>query len=119
MPEQKTTRAPYVIVSPFDAPQPDMVCQWVRGVGYCYLDRRGTKPDFDGMRGAEATSIDAFGFAWTDNPDGTVSFYRSERPATAVYPDGQPRSWQHRSHSFEWRRLTAGVVAAKRERANA
>lgn len=119
MSEHKTTPARYVIINEIDAPEPRMVCQWVPGIGYCYLDRRGTKPDHDGMIGAEATPVEAFGFAWAENPDGTVSFYRSERPVTATYRDGVPRRWQHHADSFEFRRLTAGARRAKRMPAHA
>lgn len=114
MTERPQTTPRYVIINDCDQPKPDMVCQWVPGIGYCYLDRRGTKPDHDGMTGREATSLEAFGFVWTDNPDGTVSFYRSERPVTATYRDGVKRRWQHHADSFEFRRLTAGARKAKR-----
>jgi hypothetical protein len=110
----KTTPAQYVIINDCDSPEPKMVCQWVHGVGYCYLDRKGTKPDHDGMLGAKATPVDAFGFLWADNPDGTVSFYLSDRPVTALYWDGEPRRWQHRAESFEFRRLTVGAVNTKK-----
>ena len=106
--------ARYAIINDCDAPRPEMVCQWVAGVGYCYLDRRGTKPDHDGMTGAEATPVEAFGFVWAENPDGTVSFYRSERPATATYRDGVPRRWQSRAEAFEHRRLATGAVRARK-----
>jgi len=91
MPKQpETTRPTYVIISEFDAPDPRMVCQWVPGVGYCYLDRRGNKPGYDGMTGAKATPIETFGIIPCDNPDGTVSFYGSaETPPTATYEDGK------------------------------
>lgn len=90
-----------------------MVCQWVPGVGYCYLDRRHNKPDFDGMNGAEATPMEAFGFVCRDDPDGTVSFFLSGDPATATYHDGKPRRWQSHSTAFQRRRLTLGVVKQK------
>ena len=105
------TPAPYVIMNDFDRPEPAMVCQWVPGIGYCYLDRTGTKPLHDGMRGAEATPIEAFGFVWTENSDGTVSFYLTDNPiVTATYQDGEPRQWQSPAKSFEFRQLTASVV---------
>jgi len=91
----------YVIINDCDKPEPNMVCQWVPGIGYCYLDRRSTKPEHDGMAGEQATSIEAFGFVWTDNSDGTVSFYKTDKPVTAVYSDGKPRSWQSSTTSFE------------------
>ncbi|SHK23707.1 hypothetical protein SAMN02745194_04515 [Roseomonas rosea] len=106
--KMKPTR--YVIINDCDAPEPRMVCQWVPGVGYCYLDRRGIKPTYDGMTGTHATPVEAFGFVWTDNPDGTVSFYRSERPVTATYQDGKLRRWQDRADGFEFRRLVAGAL---------
>ena len=95
----------YVIINDFDAPQPSMVCQWVPGVGYCYLDRRDTKPNHDGMTGDAATPVEAFGIVWTDNKDGTVSFYLSDSPVTATYQDGEPRVWQSSRNSFEFKRL--------------
>ncbi len=105
-------KAPYVIINDTDQPCPNMVCQWIEGVGYCYLDRRGTKPDHDGMRGLEATPVEAFGFVWTNNRDRTVSFYRATIPVTATYSDGEPRQWQHRADSFEFQRLTRARVRA-------
>jgi hypothetical protein len=95
----------YVIINDIDAPEPRMVCQWVPRKGYCYLDRTRGKPQHDGMSGLDATSIEAFGFVWTDNPDNTVSFYLSTRPVTATYSDGKSRRWQSRVESFEFRRL--------------
>lgn len=116
-PDDKTTnKAPYVIINDCDLPSPNLVAQWVPGVGYCYLDRRGTKPDHDGMQGLRCTPVEAFGFVWTDNPDGTVSFYRSERPVTATYRDGRPRRWQHDADSFEFRRLVPAARARKAKR---
>jgi hypothetical protein len=100
----------YVIINDCDAPQPSMVCSWVPGIGYCYLDRRGSKPDHDGMQGAEATPIEAFGFAWAEDPDEWVRFYLDERPSTATYRDGQPRRWQSPLKSFEWRQLNPAAV---------
>jgi hypothetical protein len=100
----------YAIINDTDAPEPRMVCQWMPGVGYCYLDRGRGKPDFDGMPGAKATSVEEFGFVCADNADGTVSFYRSDRPVTATYDDGEPRQWQHHRDSFEFRKLTARDV---------
>lgn len=97
--------SPYVIINDTDAPEPRMVCQRVPGVGYCYLDRSRGKPDFDGMQGAEATPVEAFGFVWADNSDGAVTFYRVDRPITATYRDGEPRCWQHAADSFEFRKL--------------
>jgi len=111
------TPARYVIINEIDAPEPRMVCQWVPGLGYCYLDRSRNKPSHDGMSGVEATSVEAFGFAWTDNPDGTVSFYRSERAVTATYRDGEPRRWQNSADSFEWPRLTRAKSAKSAKRA--
>ncbi len=104
-------KARYVIINEIDAPEPRMVCQWVPRIGYCYLDRRDGKHRHDGMRGDEATPIEAFGFVWTDNPDGSVSFYMSDKPVTATYRDGEPRRWQSRVQSFERRRLR--VVSGK------
>lgn len=102
-------RPKYVIINDTDAPEPRMVCQWVPGIGYCYLDRRDHKSDYDGMRGTEATPVEQFGFAWTDNPDGSVSFYLSDKPATATYQDGEPRHWQSGTTRFEYRRLVVAV----------
>ena len=101
----------YVIINDCDAPQPAMVCQLVKGIGYCYLDRRGTKPEHDGMTGTEATSVEAFGFRWAEDPDGMVRFYLSDQPVTATYSDGEPRRWQSRDYGFEFRVLKPGAVA--------
>lgn len=105
------TRPKYVIINDYDAPQPSMVCGWVPGVGYCYLERLGTKPSHDGMKGAEATPIEAFGFEWAEDTDGWVRFYQAERPVTATYRDGEPRQWQSRKTFFEFRQLKPAVVA--------
>jgi hypothetical protein len=94
----------YVIINDVDAPEPRCVCQWVPDKGYCYLDRSGDKPRYDGMPGDHATSVEAFGWEWTDKPDGTVSFSLSDRPFTATYPDGESRRWQHEAISFSFRR---------------
>lgn len=99
----------YVIINDTDAPQPAMVAQLVPGVGYCYLDRK--KSSFDGMKGHEATNVEDFGFTWAENADGTVSFYRNDRDPTATYHDGEPRRWQSRAVSFEWRVLKRGAVS--------
>lgn len=92
----------FAIINYTDAPQPDMVCQFMPGIGYCYLDRK--KASYDGMISADVTSVDEFGFVWTINRDGTVSFYRSS-PSFATYHDGKPRQWQGTDDSFEFRRL--------------
>lgn len=105
--------ARYVIINEIDAPQPEMVCQWVPGIGYCYLDRRGTKPNYDGMVGAEATPIEAFGFTWSENPNGTVIFRRSEAEPSASYRDGVRRRWQSAADSFELRQIEAGEVKGR------
>ncbi len=103
----------YVIINDCDAPQPRMVCQWVPGVGYCYLDRRQNKSAYDGMYGDAATPMEAFGFICRDDPDGTVSFYLSGEQPTATYKDGQPRRWQSHATAFQRRRLTLSVVKEK------
>jgi hypothetical protein len=107
----------YVILNDYDAPQPGMVCQWVPRIGYCYMDRRGNKADFDGMRGTEATPVEAFGFRWAEDRDGMTRFYLSDIPPTASYRDGEPRRWQSSVESFEWRTLKGGAVATKKARA--
>jgi hypothetical protein len=104
-----TERARYVIVSDADAPTPAMVCQWVDGVGYCYLDRRRNKPDHDGMQGDRATPIEAFGFSWNETASGIVSFWSSGR-CTAKYSDGESRRWQSPIFGFRCRVLKLGVV---------
>ena len=116
MSDERTTPK-YVIINDFDAPEPAMVSQWVPGIGYCYLDRRNGKLRHDGMNGTAATPIEAFGFTWAENRDGTVSFYQTDRPVTATYSDGEPRRWQSRATSFEFQQLKAGAI--QRERANA
>lgn len=40
-------RTRYVVMNDIDAPTPYMVCQWVDGIGYCYMDRRFHKSDHD------------------------------------------------------------------------
>lgn len=106
-------RPKYVIINETDAPIPSMVCQWVKGVGYCYMERHATKPQHDGMRGVEVTPVEAFGFEWAEDQDGMVRFYRSEHAPTATYADGEPRAWQSRSDKFEFRIMTAAAKPAK------
>lgn len=113
-----SARSQYVIINDIDAPEPRMVCQWVPGIGYCYLDRRDNKPDHDGMRSTEATPIEAFGFVWAHNADGTVSFYLSDKPVTATYRDGKARRWQSRSTGFEYRQLKAVAIRKAKASAN-
>ena len=100
----------YVIISDADAPQRNMVCQMVPDIGYCYLDRTGVKPRYDGMQGEEATPVEAFGLLPVENDDGTVSFYKTNKPVTAKYRDGRPRRWQGTEQSFEFRQLTVKVI---------
>ena len=114
MTDQTTSNFPkYVIINDTDAPQPNMVCQWVAGTGYCYLDRRDGKERFDGMAGSRATPVEAFGWAIAEDEDvgSWVRFYRSDRPSTATYSDGEPRRWQHRANYFEYKRLSTKVSA--------
>lgn len=107
----------YVIINDTDAPEPGMVCQWVRSIGYCYMDRSGTKPRHDGMRGHEATDIRCFGFEYAEDTDRMVRFYWVDRPITATYSDGKPRKWQSHITYFEWRKLTAKSCVHTKERA--
>lgn len=110
-----TNPALYAIINDCDCPEPRMVCQWVTGVGYCYLERKFNKPGFDGMNGSEATSMQEFGFDWTENSNGTVSFSRSERAVTALYRDGEPRRWQHQADQFDFPYLTRTMVSKKKK----
>ncbi len=112
----RTSKPRYAIINDCDAPQPRMVCQWVPGVGYCYMDRRENKADFDGMRGTEATKIEEFGFRWAEDPDGVTRFYLSGIPPTASYRDGESRKWQSSVVSFEWRTLKAGAIEKRKQR---
>ena len=114
--KRQTVRPRYVIINDCDAPQPRMVCQLVPGIGYCYMDRRENKPDFDGMRGLEATPIESFGFRWAEDTDGMTRFYLSDVPATAVYSDGYPRNWQSSVEFFEWRTLKAEAIGKGKAR---
>lgn len=109
-PSSNTTKPRYVIINDTDAPEPRMVCQWVPGIGYCYMDRRNNKADFDGMSGREAMPIEAFGFSVAEDTDGFARFYLSERPVTATYHDGDPRRWQSHQTFFEWRQLKAAAI---------
>jgi hypothetical protein len=103
--------AKYVIINETDAPEPAMVCQWVSGIGYCYLDRREPKPRYDGMSGDAATPIEAFGFAWTEEKaDGTVFIFWSGAPVTATYSDGRLRRWQSDIVMFTHRQLVCGAM---------
>lgn len=98
----------YAIVNTVDAPTPEMVAQWIPGVGYCYLDRTGNKPSFDGMPADEATGINTFGitvFEHGDGPNkGKVDFLATGR-SFARYHDGLPRLWQDSRHTFTHTRL--------------
>lgn len=94
----------YVIINDCDVPQPDMVCQWVPGVGYCYLDRSGNKPSFDGMKGDEATPINMFGILVHEAKDRTISF-KATGKSFARYLDGRPRRWQSSEPAFTHKML--------------
>lgn len=112
----RNKRAKYVIINDYDAPEPNMICQWVPGKGYCYLDRCKPKPRHDGMSGNAATSLSAFGFKWSEGDGGIVSFYLADDPplpVTATYHDGEPRRWQSALTYFEHRML-ATIVAPER-----
>ncbi len=109
-----TAHHPYVIISDADCPEPAMVCQWVAGIGYCYLDRSWVgKTRHDGMQGKEATPIEAFGFTWTTNEDGIVEFNKTGSEY-AEYSDGKPRRWQSSIQSFKLSRLKIGAVQVTR-----
>ena len=92
-------RPKYVIVNEYDAPEPRMVCQWVPGVGYCYMDRTHGKSRYDGMTGSYIAPVFDFGFDIMENTGGLVSFHKA-RPSVALYLDGEPRRWQSSIHSF-------------------
>lgn len=81
-----------------------MVCQWVPDVGYCYLDRTGDKPLFDGMAGDEATPVNTFGILVHEAKDGTITF-KATGKSFARYADGTPRRWQSIEAAFTHRRL--------------
>lgn len=107
----------YAIINETDAPQPNMVVQWIHGRGYCYLDR--SKREFDGMQGwGEVTDIREFGFSFAEDIDGMVRFYRNDLAPTATYHDGVPRRWQSERDSFEWRILKLKDTVRKIERDN-
>lgn len=89
----------YVIINEFDCPMPDMVCQHVAGIGYCYMDRSGYKSTYDGMKGDRATPIEEFGFTAEETPSGEVIFTQ-DRPVVATYSDGAPRRWQSQVTNF-------------------
>lgn len=96
-------RPKYVIISEYDAPRSFMVCQWVGGIGYCYLDRSNpVKKAFDGLGGSHATSVRAFGWEWAEDTDGYVRFYRTDAPPSATYSDLEPRPWQGGESFFEF-----------------
>lgn len=103
----------FVIINDADEPGPRMVCQWVPGVGYCYLDRSRNKNSFDGMKGPHKTPIEAFGFSYEEG-NGHVTFYQSGEPSTARYRDGHPRAWQSEFVKFDFPLLEPGVRGARR-----
>lgn len=106
-----TERPRYVIINDIDAPQPNMVAQYVTGTGYCYLDRRNAR--FDGMRGHEAIDVRKFGFSWVEDTDGVVRFYRNELAPTATYSDGESRRWKASGDFFEWPMIKAKARVAR------
>lgn len=114
-----TTTPKFAIVNDIDAPQPSLVCQWVPGVGYCYLDRRAGKANHDGMHPTKPTPIEAFGFNVTQD-EGRVRFQLlDDLEVTATYADGRPRRWQSRVTSFSYALLTPGKVLRKTKKAAA
>lgn len=109
-----STPPKYVIINDCDAPEPAMVCQWVPGVGYCYLDRTRNKPSFDGMVGEHATPVNTFGIIVHEGTDGIVTF-RATGKSFARYPDGEPRRWQSSLPEFTHKRLLKKNVRKRRK----
>jgi hypothetical protein len=103
----RDSRYRYVILNDTDCPERKMVCQFVDGIGYCYLNRDPILARHDGMVSYRPTPMADFGFAVTDMPDGIVKFSQVSSPC-ATYEDGAPRRWQGRATEFEFDMLVKG-----------
>ena len=86
----------FVIINTCDAPIRKHIAEWVDGVGYCYMSRSSLPylKKFDGMKPAEPTPIEYFGFdVFVGEKEAT---FVPARESAAVYEDGKPRKWQER-----------------------
>ena len=90
-------KARFVIINTTDAPEPNNVAEWIEGIGYCYMVRKGKghrhKKGFDGMQpNRETTPVDAFGIAVCVRENDAV--FSTVVLSAAIYLDGKPRRWQ-------------------------
>jgi hypothetical protein len=93
MPDERE-RPRFAIINTCDAPCRRHVCQWIDGLGYCYMARE-LEPHlkrYDGMKPSMPTPIEAFGFS-VESSHREARFIRVG-PSTATYEDGKPRKWQ-------------------------
>lgn len=96
----------YAIINDADKPEPNLVVEYVEGVGYCYMTRSLApyKMRYDGMGPRPSTtSMKAFGFDIVER-EFQVDF-AMVLPSTATYPDGSPRQWQSHLTAFSLPRV--------------
>lgn len=92
----------FAIINTCDAPQRRMVCEYIKGVGYCYMSRETNThlKFYDGMTASRPTAMEKFGFMVEyDNHVREVKFTRIAT-STATYEDGKPRDWQDRNFPY-------------------
>ena len=89
----------FAIVNTLDGPCRNMICEWVNGIGYCYM-RRSVAVHlkcYDGMKPTRPTSIEDFGFEiLVDEFAREAHFIRRGR-SVATYEDGSHLDWQDTS----------------------
>ena len=90
----------FAIINTCDGPYKRMVCEWVEGFGYCYMNRLIDKSlkRFDGMTPKRPTSMEDFGFSVIVGEK--VAAFCQTAASSATYEDGQPRRWHDNSTNF-------------------
>lgn len=106
----------FAIINTCDAPQRRMVCEYLDGVGYCYM-ARAMEPHlkmYDGMNPERPTSLEDFGF--DIEISNNEALFRRTRTWVATYEDGMPRKWQDRVYPFEFSLPLVDKKSIKRRR---
>lgn len=90
----------FAIVNTCDGPYKRMVCEWVDGVGYCYMDRIHDESlkKFDGMTPSRPTGMEVFGFRIVVGEK--VAAFVQVSESSATYEDGKPRRWHDHHVDF-------------------
>lgn len=84
----------FAIINTTDQPSRRMLCEFIPGIGYCYMSRHEFPylKEYDGMGASRPTAIETFGFS-AEVGRAEVVFTRTGE-STATYEDGEHRSWQ-------------------------